>query len=472
MQSEYPSFSYDNETLTLIPGSHFTKYELKSRLRQMGHDVDNIEGKKELVNLYESSIKNEESRLRIIQQLIKDTENKNNKLGKSQRQSLPNNFFDSNNKMMNIAYDAKPFKTKEQQITLIKPIHTNKGEFKNNPFISAKSRLTQGNYHNNFGNSSNLLINSFNISNNSVNSEYNNINNNTIQNQNDNNNIIDNRPKKQIEEINTDIYDVKDNNKFNPNYQGNINPKNNQESIEMIIQQNETLENPQEEKLKSKNNNISVRENNKNDDSFNRKNKYESNEEIYYNKAKEPDEVSNFSFLSAFSQFKKNPIYKNKKFICFHILVLLLILSVAIGSLNLINNNYETISGFISGILNAVSERLFNRHMIIPIIVLIILIIVLMNLLDKYNFKKRCEKIMENILKDLTNQRENRVISEDDIYKKYVQNYGVNYEEFIQKYIPVLRKMRRKVNHLRISSIENDEGKTILFWELNNNDNI
>ena len=110
--------------------------------------------------------------------------------------------------------------------------------------------------------------------------------------------------------------------------------------------------------------------------------------------------------------------------------------------------------------------------MIIPIIVLIILIIVLINLLDKYNFKKRCEKIMENILKDLTNQRENRVISEDDIYKKYVQNYGVSYEEFIQKYIPVLRKMRRKVNHLRISSIENDEGKTVLFWELNNNDNI
>ena len=84
----------------------------------------------------------------------------------------------------------------------------------------------------------------------------------------------------------------------------------------------------------------------------------------------------------------------------------------------------------------------------------------------QYSFKKRCREIIENIVKDLRNNSGNsRGISEEDIYKRYVEKYGISYNKFLRKYLPLLNKMRRKDNRLVISSIKNDN-KEYIFWEL------
>ena len=58
MKTEYPTFTYNNETFILIPGSRFTRKELKTRLNIMGIEDNNNQSKNYLINLYESALKN------------------------------------------------------------------------------------------------------------------------------------------------------------------------------------------------------------------------------------------------------------------------------------------------------------------------------------------------------------------------------------------------------------------------------
>ena len=44
---------------------------------------------------------------------------------------------------MNISYDIKPFDSKEKQINIVQPIHTNKNQYNENPFISSNSKKNQ-----------------------------------------------------------------------------------------------------------------------------------------------------------------------------------------------------------------------------------------------------------------------------------------------------------------------------------------
>ena len=82
----YPIFTYNNESLVLLPGRYFTKTVLISRLHQMNIDSNINQDKTVLINLYESSLQNNSNKIKIYDILRKDTEILNSKLG--QRQSL------------------------------------------------------------------------------------------------------------------------------------------------------------------------------------------------------------------------------------------------------------------------------------------------------------------------------------------------------------------------------------------------
>jgi len=112
----------------------------------MGIEVNNNLDKSTLIDLYESALKDNKNKLKIISQLRKDTDNINSKLAMSQRQSLPHNIISSNiskNKAMNISYEVKPLNSREQIINIVKPIHTNKGQYTQNPFTSSSMNQKQ-----------------------------------------------------------------------------------------------------------------------------------------------------------------------------------------------------------------------------------------------------------------------------------------------------------------------------------------
>ena len=160
---ELSSINLNGEKIILFPGSRFSKIEIKFRLKQMDIKDNNSQDKEYLAKLYDESLKDTQNCLKIIRQLKKDTYYMNSKLSLSQRQSMPSNFKSSNNlaqnKGANISYDVKkycPF-TREQKINLIKPIHTNKGKYVQNPFISS---VTGQYYNNSFNNEINRKINS------------------------------------------------------------------------------------------------------------------------------------------------------------------------------------------------------------------------------------------------------------------------------------------------------------------------
>ena len=214
--------------------------------------------------------------------------------------------------------------------------------------------------------------------------------------------------------------------------------------------------------------------NNENNDNKNQKNKKENNID-----KKDDDEKSSFSIFSAFENFKKNPLYKYRKFILIHIIILLIFLIISISLLHLIYNYRENILNFFSDIFNILCQprRILDLltsfisvlflgpihywYISIPVLILLFVFYIYMR---KYLFKKRCKEILEKIVKHLKND-ENNYISEIDIYKRFVQPYGISYDKFLKKYLVQLHKLRRNDNRLKLSSMKKDE-KIIVFWEL------
>ena len=223
--------------------------------------------------------------------------------------------------------------------------------------------------------------------------------------------------------------------------------------------------------VRNRNNNDNNKEDNNNN---NQKNK---NENII--DKKDDDEKSSFSIFSAFENFKKNPLYKYRKFILIHIIILLIFLIISISLLHLIYNYRENILNFFSDIFNILCQprRILDLltsfisvlflgpihywYISIPVLILLFVFYIYMR---KYLFKKRCKEILEKIVKHLKND-ENNYISEIDIYKRFVQPYGISYDKFMKKYLVQLHKLRRNDNRLKLSSIKKDE-KIIVFWEL------
>jgi hypothetical protein len=190
---------------------------------------------------------------------------------------------------------------------------------------------------------------------------------------------------------------------------------------------------------------------------------------------REPDEESNYSIFSTFRDFKNSPLYKNRKQICFNMLLSFIILTLVIGGFYLLASFWDLLTdpkSIVEGIFGFISSLFFgcinNFYIIIPMIILIFVIIIV---IKYYIFKKQCKEIFRKIMDDLADKSNrntgNNVISEDDIYKRYVQNLGVKIEVFKKKYLPVLRKMRRNEQRLK-TYYDTVNGAQIIFWEYNN----
>ena len=88
----------------------------------------------------------------------------------------------------------------------------------------------------------------------------------------------------------------------------------------------------------------------------------------------------------------------------------------------------------------------------------------------KYIFEKRCKEILQKIFEHLINNRnrgEENIIYEDEIYNRYVKIYGISHDEFIKKYIKVLREMKRNNPKLSLHGKEVN-GKGVFYWSLDN----
>ena len=107
-------------------------------------------------------------------------------------------------------------------------------------------------------------------------------------------------------------------------------------------------------------------------------------------------------------------------------------------------------------------------YIIIPLIILVILSYIF---IKHQLFKKKCKEVIKKIIRDLENSRRNErgvaSMSEDDIYRRYFQDNGVSYKEFVKKYLPQLKKLRRNELRLKLSSyVENN--KNVIYWEYQN----
>ena len=532
----YPIIRMNNESIILIPGSRFSKNELKSRLHEMDIDASNVQDKGILVNLYESTLSDNQNKFKIFNRLRKDTEMHNSLLGISQRQSLQASNANtmsnnSKNKIINISSDVKPFSSNnniQQDFNMAKSINinTNKGENSYNYNIQEHQINNTGKFgysdnqieksYNNYSKSRNFQNNDQSILNNSNKYNYNNssnnnnysyynnasqvnfennndsLRNNTNNNMNNRNSINNNNSYKQKykEEINTGI-------NRNYNYTGDSSGINNKifTNIETPNPQNYP-KNISQSIFSSMINNQSKNNNNYNNNtnSFNSNNPFNqnnnnnnsrrviieeqnqsallSNGETMPNNNRELDEESNYSIFSTFKNFKNSSFYKNRKQICFNIVISFIILSLVIVGFYLLSSFWDILTdpkSIIEGIFGFISSLFFGSiryfYITIPIILLILFIILLFK---KYLFKKQCEDIFKKVLNNLINERNSRnIIYEDDIFRRYAQNYGIKYEEFIKKYLPALRKMRRKDSRLKTHS-ERVNGKDVTYWELNN----
>jgi len=76
MEREPTSFTYRGKTVLIIPGSHFIKKELVSRLKEMNFNLANLSySKNGLAKIYDITINYDNNKLLIFNKLIKDTQN-------------------------------------------------------------------------------------------------------------------------------------------------------------------------------------------------------------------------------------------------------------------------------------------------------------------------------------------------------------------------------------------------------------
>ena len=448
MSIDYPIFKSNNESVILKPGSQFTSRELKSRLHQMDIDARDIQSRPKLINLYESTLRDDRNKFKLFDRLKKDTEIYEAKMGLSLNQTMPmpssnENIKHEKSKVINLVYNETPQPYEEnsyqennirrQEIRLKRPQNKANNNI-TNPFF------TSGNYEQNNDNTYNEEEEEEEINNKNQN-KYNNYN----YNQNSRN--FQNNESGYNDFNNTNNYNnYYRNNNYNENYRKpNIEYNNDNRKIYTNNPDNYT---PNVD-LPTLNNKI---RNTKNID---------NTENI---KVKDPDEESSYTFFSTFSSLKTN-----SKQICFHVLMGFIIILLAFGFLLLYRTFSESINEFFSNVFDVLSHpgqivsNVLDYWYIIPIILIFLIIVI--SFWRKYQLKKRCEEIIKKIEEDLSKENEDNRISEDDIYTRYAQGYGITIERFRKKYLPLLRKMRRKNRRLKNSS-EKIDGKDVIFWHI------
>ena len=513
MPKNYPVYNLNNETIVILPGSRFTKNELVSRLHEINKDVDNYKDKKELASLYDLNLMDDRNKFVLINRLRKDTENFKSKLEISQRQSI----FESNantmsnnskNKLLNISYDVKPFTQNnsiQQEITITKPNNINRKSNYQNTYISSNTSQNQENTNYRYSNYDNQLRNnnSKNYSN-SRNFQENNrsnlnisySNNNQFNNNNNshyNQRQISYQPKEYENSINT----INNDNNMNMNNKGynNINYRQKyKEGINSDINRNDNnkffqdnLNNPKILTNIRTQNPINIQDSTSNNNNQTNNNNYKNVnnfKNISFNPSQNPFQEDNSqkmiieeprqSSLSNGEDQNNQRIPPNKREYEEPTLISIIIVFITIGQIFLIYKYWDSIVEILanpSRIFNAIFEfassiflspfRYF--YYAIPLLLLIAIMVVIY---QKYVFKNRCREIIKKIKEYLINNQnmgENNEITEDDIYERFVKNYGISIEEFRKKYINTLRKMRRNVSGLKMKG-QSFNGKEIMAW--------
>ena len=130
---------------------------------------------------------------------------------------------------------------------------------------------------------------------------------------------------------------------------------------------------------------------------------------------------------------KMRSIFKQ---IIFHIISGIIILSISLGFLYIYRIYSEEINKIISRFFGFVTNYDFYWY-IIGFVLIFILYLVIAKLVEKKNIKKRCRSIIKKM------KENNEDFSEEEIYKRYLQNDGVSYKKFKKKYLPILNKMKK-----------------------------
>ena len=137
--------------------------------------------------------------------------------------------------------------------------------------------------------------------------------------------------------------------------------------------------------------------------------------------------------------------YLNKKYkilrqVIYHTLFGFITISLALLFLYIYRIYSEEINKIISLFLGRISN--FNLNWLITAFILIFAFVFLITKLIKKNkISKRCKEIIKKIKKD--NEGNNEELSDEEIYRQYVENYGVNYELFQKSYLPILKKFKK-----------------------------
>ena len=135
-----------------------------------------------------------------------------------------------------------------------------------------------------------------------------------------------------------------------------------------------------------------------------------------------------------------NKKYKILRQIVYHTLFGFITISLALLFLYIYRIYSEEINKIISLFLGRISN--FNLNWLITAFILIFAFLFLITKLIKKNkISKRYKEIIKKIKKD--NEGNNEELTDEEIYRKYVENYGVNYELFQKSYLPILKKFKK-----------------------------
>ena len=135
-----------------------------------------------------------------------------------------------------------------------------------------------------------------------------------------------------------------------------------------------------------------------------------------------------------------NKKYKILRQVVYHTLFGFITISLALLFLYIYRIYSEEINKIISLLLGRISN--FNINWLITAFILIFAFLFLITKLIKKNkISKRCKEIIKKIKKD--NEGNNEELTDEEIYRKYVENYGVNYELFQKSYLPILKKFKK-----------------------------
>lgn len=135
-----------------------------------------------------------------------------------------------------------------------------------------------------------------------------------------------------------------------------------------------------------------------------------------------------------------NKKYKILRQVVYHTLFGFITISLALLFLYIYRIYSEEINKIISLFLGRISN--FNINWLITAFILIFAFLFLITKLIKKNkISKRCKEIIKKIKKD--NEGNNEELTDEEIYRKYVENYGVNYELFQKSYLPILKKFKK-----------------------------